>query len=100
MPIEKEVTVTREVAETITETKVRALEVSHFTIRCNGPDAGELYGHTKIIEAGEIVGSFDWVVPKDQALAVGVPSGLYASIQRTLYGFPQVTTPPPQLKGR
>lgn len=94
MPIQKEVTITREVTETITETKVRTLEVSQFTIRCNGPDAGELFGHTNIVEDGEIVGGFDWVVPKDDALAVGVPSGLYASIQKTLYGFSQVTTLP------
>lgn len=94
MPIDKEITVTREVVETVTETKVRTLEVAQFTIRCNGPDAGELFGHTNIIEDGEIVGGFDWVVPKEQALAVGVPSGLYASIQKTLYGFAPVTTPP------
>lgn len=94
MPIEKEITLTREITQEVTETKVRALEVSQFTIRCNGPDAGELFGHTNILEDGEIVGGFDWVVPKEQALAVGVPSGLYAQIQKTLYGFTQVTTPP------
>jgi hypothetical protein len=94
MPIEKEITLTREITQEVTETKVRTLEVSQFTIRCNGPDAGELFGHTNILEDGEIVGGFDWVVPKEQALAVGVPRGLYAQIQKTLYGFTQVTTPP------
>ena len=94
MPIEKEITLTREITQEVTETKVRTLEVSLFTIRCNGPDAGELFGHTNILEDGEIVGGFDWVVPKEQALAVGVPSGLYAQIQKTLYSFTQVTTPP------
>lgn len=94
MPIEKEITLTREITQEVTETKVRTLEVSQFTIRCNGPDAGELFGHTNILEDGEIVGGFDWVVPKEQALAVGVPIGLYAQIQKTLYSFAQVTTPP------
>lgn len=94
MPIQKETTLTRQVTQEITETKVRTLEVTQFTIRCNGPDAGELFGHTNIIEDGEIVGGFDWVVPKEQALAVGVPNGLYAQIQKTLYSFAQVTTPP------
>lgn len=94
MPIDKEITVTRQIVETVTETKVRTLEVGLFTIRCNGPDAGELFGHTHIIEDGEIVGGFDWVVPNEQALAVGVPNGLYAQIQKTLYSFAQVTTPP------
>jgi hypothetical protein len=94
MPIEKEITLTREITQEVTETKVRTLEVSQFTIRCNGPDAGELFGHTNILEDGEIVGGFDWVVPKEQALAVGVPNGLYAQIQKTLYSFAQVTTPP------
>lgn len=94
MPIEKTITLTREVVREVTDTKVRTLEVGLFTIRCNGPDAGELFGHTNILEDGEIVGGFDWVVPKEQALAVGVPNGLYAQIQKTLYSFAQVTTPP------
>lgn len=94
MPIEKTITLTREVVRDVTDTKVRTLEVGLFTIRCNGPDAGELFGHTNIIEDGEIVGGFDWVVPNEQALAVGVPNGLYAQIQKTLYSFAQVTTPP------
>lgn len=94
MPIQKETTLTRQVTQEITETKVRTLEVTQFTIRCNGPDAGELFGHTNIIEDGEIVGGFDWVVPKEQALAIGMPNGLYAQIQKTLYSFAQVTTPP------
>lgn len=94
MPIVKEVTVTREVTTTVTDTKQRTLEVTEFRIRANGPDAGEVSGRTNVLENGVVVSAFDWVVPKEQALAVGVPNGLYALLQTTLYGFPQVTTPP------
>ena len=94
MPIAKAVTITREVTETITETKVRALEVSQFTIRCNGPSAGEVFGRTDILENDVVISSFDWVIPKDEARAVGMQNGLYALLKQTLYGFPQVTTPP------
>lgn len=95
MPIEKEVTVTREVTETITETKVHALAASHFTVRANGPDAGEIFGRTEMRDKhGAVIDAFDWVVPKEQVLAAVVPSGLYAAMKNALYNFPQVTTPP------
>lgn len=94
MPIEKEVTLTRTVETQVTDAKVRTFEVDLFHIRANGPDAGEVFGHTNILEDGQIVDGFDWVVPKGQALPVGMANGLYALMQKTLYGFPQVTTKP------
>ncbi len=94
MPVEKETKITRGVEQVVTETKRLAFRVEEFTIRANGPDAGEVFGRTSILDGDEVVGSFYWVVPKEQALPIGAANGLYALLQKTLYGFEQVTSAP------
>lgn len=109
MPITKDATLTTVVE--VTETKPAQYTVAQFTVRCNGPDAGEIFGHTQIkpADADDATARLhDWVCPKEQVLALatqplrklypdvfaGLKSdvSLYALLYKFIYEQPQVTT--------
>ena len=94
MPIEKTITITRTIETEVTETRALTMRVDQFTVRANGPDAGEIFGHTSVLDGDEVIDGFDWVVPPKEAMPPAIKSGLYALLQATLYAFPQTTTKP------
>ena len=94
MPINKTTTITRTIETELTETRSLTFRVDQFTVRANGPDAGELFGHTSMLDGDEVISEFDWVVPPNEAMPPAINSGLYALLQSTLYSFPQTTTNP------
>lgn len=94
MPLERTETITRTIETELTETLKLSYRVDQFTVRRNGPDAGEIFGQTSVLDGLKVIDCFDWVVPASEVLAIAVPSGLYTRLQNTLYAFPQTTTKP------
>jgi len=99
MPLEQTLTLTRPVTVEQTATLHVTLRVDQFTVRTSGPDKGEIFGRTSILEGDTVIDAFDWVVPPSEVLpVVGKPANaalsLYAAISEALYSFPQVFTKP------
>lgn len=99
MPIETTTTIEREVTTTVAETKTCAIRVDQFTVRTSGPDKGEIFGRSSMLDGDAVVEAWDWVVPPAEVLPVVAQKAngklsLYDAISEALYGFAQVTTRP------
>jgi hypothetical protein len=96
MPIE----VTADIREVVERsvTKTLSAQVLQFTIRANGPDAGEIYGTTQTFDGETVAAQWDWVVPARQVMPVAMAKvgnkTLYQALYEALYSFEQVRTPP------
>lgn len=97
MPVEQ--TITRPVTTVHTETVHATIRVDQFTVRTSGPDKGEIFGRTSILDGDTVIDAFDWVVPRSEVLPVvgrtanGALS-LYAAISEAPYSFPAVVARP------
>lgn len=99
MPLEQTLTITRPITTERTETVHATIRVDQFTVRTSGPDKGEIFGRTSILNGDTVIDAFDWVVPPSEVLpVVGRPANgalsLYAAISEALYSFPAVVTRP------
>ena len=99
MPIEITTTIERKVTTTVTESKAFSVRVDQFTVRTSGPDKGEIFGRSSLLDGDTVVDAWDWVVPPSEVMPVVTrntsgAASLYAEISAALYSFPAVVTPP------
>lgn len=99
MPIEITTTIEREVTTTVAETKAYTVRVDQVTMRTSGPDKGEIFGRSSMLDGEAVVDAWDWVVPPADVLPVVAQKAngklsLYDAIGAALYSFAQVTTRP------
>ena len=99
MSIEITATIEREVTTIVTEHKTFSVRVDQFTVRTSGPDKGEIFGRSSLLDGDTVADAWDWVVPPSEVMpvvnrATSGAASLYAEISVALYAFPAVVTPP------